>query len=97
MTDSGHLTSGLLIRALDGELDVSQRLALEQHLSVCEQCLSEFERWADLSSKVNRSIETIAIRAPGEARAALASKLIQEARPLSPKVRALRWLWPVLR
>jgi hypothetical protein len=94
MTDSGHLTSGLLIRALDGELDVSQRLAVEQHLSVCEQCISEFERWSDLSSEVNRSIEAT-VRVPGEAREALAAKLIQEPRPASPRAHALRWLWPV--
>jgi hypothetical protein len=75
MKDSGHLTHGLLIRALDDELPAPEASAAEKHLSACAACQREYEALRSLSVRISALISSADLPSGEDFRAALAARL----------------------
>jgi hypothetical protein len=54
-----HLTDGLLVKALDGELTGAEKIDVEIHLAGCPECLDRLDRWSDFSTEIARVVDAV--------------------------------------
>jgi anti-sigma factor RsiW len=58
MKEESHLTDGLLVKALDGELTGAEKIEVEIHLADCPHCLERLDRWAEFSTEIARVVDS---------------------------------------
>lgn len=63
MREESHLTDGLLVKALDGELTEPEKIDVEIHLAGCQECLDRLDRWADISTEIARVVDAVPVPA----------------------------------
>jgi hypothetical protein len=61
MTNTEHLTNGLLVRAIDDELPESEAALVGSHLSLCEECKQKYQELLAVSSRLEQLIGGIEV------------------------------------
>ncbi len=77
MSESGHLDTGLILRALDDELSAVERLAFESHIAGCEQCSARYREFGVLSVNLDALITDIPVSPMGTQRLDLERELLR--------------------
>jgi anti-sigma factor RsiW len=75
MTTGEHVTTGLLVRAIDDELTESEAAFIAAHLSGCGECNEKYQQLAALSSRIETLVGGIAISASYGERESLNQRL----------------------
>lgn len=83
MSESGHLDTGLIVRALDDELSAVERLAFESHVAGCEQCSACYREFGVLSVKLDELMTDIQVNPIGTQRLDLERELVRREQPES--------------
>jgi hypothetical protein len=86
MKQTGHLDDDVLVRAIDDELSLSEHLALDSHVAVCEACKARFEELRMLSMRIDSLVASLPVAAAPEFREKLTRELeTREAHRSLPK------------
>ncbi len=75
MTYAVHLSDDLLIRSIDAELSLDERLYAEPHLAACESCRRRRREWAESLELVETCVASVVPSAPANSRMRLAAAL----------------------
>jgi anti-sigma factor RsiW len=91
MTQPGHLSDDLLVRALDDELSPSERIEVDDHLSRCEECREKRQALAALSADLEFLVSATRIPGGSDGRERLIQQLdAARPKPALPGVRRFR-------
>ena len=67
MTKQGHLTSGLLVKALDAELASAEGASVKEHLARCGECRRKYDDFQRTSIAIESGLAAMPLRnLPGE-------------------------------
>jgi anti-sigma factor RsiW len=96
MRKPDHLTDDLLVRAMDDELPGGESVALDSHLSRCEECRHRYQELRSLSNRIESTIAAVTPEHSRQERESLARALESReqqiaARPPQKILRRFGW------
>jgi hypothetical protein len=75
MTKRDHLTSALLVKAMDAELTSGEEASVMEHLARCEECREKYEGFRRASFMIESGVAAVAMGDPLSERESLRQKL----------------------
>lgn len=93
MTKRSHLTSVLLVKAMDAELTSGEVASVMEHLGQCEECREKYESFRRASLAIESGVAAVARGDPSRARESLRQKLEARQAAQRPGQTPERVLW----
>ncbi len=75
MTKRDHLTSALLVKAMDAELTSGEVASVMEHLARCEECREKYESFRGVSLAIESGVAGVAVGDPSSEPESLRQKL----------------------
>jgi anti-sigma factor RsiW len=91
MRQEPHLSDGLLVKALDGELTGAEKIDVEIHLADCQECLDRLDRWADFSTEIARVVDAVPAPAARHSHERLLSAMADAREPDGASAKQTPW------
>jgi hypothetical protein len=93
MTKGGHLTSALLVKAMDAELTSGEAASAMEHLAQCEECREKYESFHRLSSVIETGVAAVPVDHSSSDRESLRQRLEARQTAQHPGQTPERVLW----
>jgi predicted anti-sigma-YlaC factor YlaD len=88
-----HLSPGTLVRAIDDELPVDERTAVEEHLAACDTCRARYREAGALTVRLEAMMQGVPVCIPAGARQQLETKMSEFGEASGARKRVWSGLW----